>query len=42
MGFSGSLENNTLNGESDSLSHDRLFCNPMDCSPPDSSVRGIS
>ena len=25
-----------------SLSHDQLFCNPMDCSPPDFSVHGIS
>ena len=25
-----------------SLSHVRLFCNPMDYSPPDSSVLGIS
>ena len=25
-----------------SLSRVRLFCNPMDCSPPDSSVHGIS
>ena len=25
-----------------SLSHLRLFCNPMDCSPPGSSVHGIS
>ena len=25
-----------------SLSHVRLFCNPMDCSPPDSSILGIS
>ena len=25
-----------------SLSHDQLFCNPMDCSPPGSSVHGIS
>ena len=24
-----------------SLSHDRLFCNPTDCSPPGSSVHGI-
>ena len=24
------------------LSHIQLFCNPMDCSPPDSSVHGIS
>ena len=24
-----------------SLSHVRLFCNPMDCSPPGSSVHGI-
>ena len=24
-----------------SLSHDRLFCNPRDCSPPGSSVHGI-
>ena len=24
------------------LSHVRLFCNPMDCSPPGSSVHGIS
>ena len=25
-----------------SLSHDQLLCNPMDCSPPGSSVHGIS
>ena len=25
-----------------SLSHVQLFCDPMDCSPPGSSVRGIS
>ena len=25
-----------------SLSHVQLFCNPMDCSPPDSSIHGIS
>ena len=24
------------------LSHVQLFCNPMDCNPPDSSVHGIS
>ena len=36
------LYNGILKGKSLLLSHFQLFCNPMDCSPPGFSVRGIS
>ena len=39
--YSDNKENSSL-AVLESLSHVRLFCDPTDCSPPGSSVRGIS